>query len=45
MQQLMATSVTSNALLVNEVEKQKLALSSERQELEKLEPAAQRVVS
>lgn len=44
MQQFMATSVMSSALLVNEVEKQKTTLLSEQQELEELESAALRVV-
>ena len=39
MQQSLATSVMSSASLVTEVEQQKLALSSERQELEDLESA------
>ncbi|KAF6237885.1 hypothetical protein HO173_004086 [Letharia columbiana] len=44
LQQSLATSVKSNLSLVNEVEKQKLALSSERHELEGLGSADRRVV-
>ncbi|KAL9074265.1 MAG: hypothetical protein Q9161_002459 [Pseudevernia consocians] len=44
LQQSLATSATSGASLVNEVEKQKLALSSERHELEDLKSADRRVV-
>ncbi|CAF9927760.1 hypothetical protein IMSHALPRED_007302 [Imshaugia aleurites] len=44
MQQSLATSVMSSASLVTEVEQQKLALSSERQELEDLESADRSLV-
>ena len=37
MQQSLATSATSSASLLNEVDKEKLAYLSERQELEKVE--------
>lgn len=40
MQQSLATSATSSASLLNEVEKEKLAYLSERQELEELESTA-----
>lgn len=44
LQQSFATSVTSSALLFNEIQKQKLALSSELQDYEDLESANWRVV-
>lgn len=44
MQQSLAASTISSASLVNEIEKQKLALSSERQELENFESTDPRIV-
>ena len=44
LQQSLATSATSSASLLTEVEQQKLALSSERKDLEDLESANQTVV-
>lgn len=44
MQQSLAASTISSASLVNEIEKQKLALSSERQELENFGSTDPRIV-